>query len=84
MVIFLINWRILPDRSSIDAFTTKWKTQLRIKNAEGLAAEFLSRVKDRSFFNYITWDLSEHADGEYRDHIKSEDFVSYVNVGLAK
>jgi hypothetical protein len=49
MVIFLINWRILPSKS-IDAFLEKWKTQLQVKNADGLAGKFLSRVKDPAFF----------------------------------
>lgn len=82
MVIFLINWRILPDQTSIDAFLHKWKKVLRIRNADGLAGEFLSRVKDESFFNFVTWKLDENSDGEYRKHIRSNDFISYVNVGI--
>jgi hypothetical protein len=82
MVIFLINWRIKPDDSSITAFLSKWKTQLRIKNAEGLFGEFLSQVRDKTFFDFVTWDLREHADGEYRNYIRTDDFISYVNVGI--
>ena len=70
MVIFLINWRILPDDANVEAFFVKWKTVLRIRKAEGLIGEFLSRVKDPSYFGYVTWELDESSD-EYRSHMKS-------------
>jgi hypothetical protein len=81
MVIFLINWRIFPAPENLQAFLLKWKTVLRVKNKDGLIGEFLSRVKDPGFFEYVTWELDESSD-EYKRHIKSEQFVSFVNVGL--
>jgi len=81
MVIFLINWRILPEAQYLEGFLTKWKTVLRVTKREGLIAEFLSRVKSPDYFKYVTWELDESSD-EYARHIKSKEFVSYVNVGL--
>ena len=81
MVIFLINWRIRPDENSLQAFLSKWKTVLRVKNREGLIGEFLSRVRDANYFEYVTWEMGESSE-EYRQHIKSDKFVSFVNVGL--
>ena len=81
MVIFLINWRIFSDSKNMNAFLLKWKTVLRVKNKEGLIGEFLSRVKDKKFFEYVTWELEDSSE-EYKQHIRSEDFVSFVNVGL--
>ena len=79
MVIFLIHWRILPEQ--IDAFLEKWKSGLTVKNRDGLIGEFLSEVKDPSFFENITWELDEISDSD-RSQLRSEQFKSFVNVGL--
>ena len=79
MIIALINWRVLP--SEVGAFLNKWKTGLKLNNAPGLIGEFLSRVEDSSFHEGVTWEM-EGDDKDERSVWRSEDYVSYVNVGI--
>lgn len=79
MIIALINWRILP--SEVDAFLSKWKTELKLKNAPGLIGEFLSKVEDATFHEGVTWEM-EADDKDDRSGWRSQDYVSYVNVGI--
>jgi hypothetical protein len=81
MVIFLINWRILPDHNNVNTFLNKWKTELRIKDAAGLVGEFLSEVKDARFFEFVTWELNE-VTPEDENLAKTIEFRSFVNVGV--
>jgi hypothetical protein len=79
MIIALINWRILPDME--DDFLNTWKTELRLENAAGLIGEFLSRVEDSEFATAVTWEM-EPDDRDIPEEWRSDDYVSYVNVGL--
>lgn len=79
MIIALINWRIIP--SEEPAFLEKWKTGLPLNNADGLIGEFLSKVEDPTFFEGVTW-VMEPDDGDDRTVWRTDDYVSYVNVGL--
>ena len=79
MIIVLINWRILP--SAVDTSLSAWKARLIVGKADGLIGEFLSRVEDASFFQGITWEMeSDERDG--KNGWRSQDYVSYVNVGM--
>ncbi|MPZ33579.1 MAG: hypothetical protein GEV13_21730 [Rhodospirillales bacterium] len=79
MIVALINWRILPNE--VDAFLNKWKTGLKLENAPGLIGEFVSKVNDAAFHEGVTWEM-EADDKDDQSGWRSQDYVSYVNVGI--
>lgn len=79
MIIVLINWRILPSKEN--EFLDNWKTKLRLQGASGLIGEFLSRIEDTQFADAVTWEM-EADDRDDRKVWRSDNYISYVNVGL--
>ena len=79
MIIVLINWRIL--RGSEDKFLHDWQTKFKVNQKPGLIGEFLSEVKDASFYEKITWEIGPGED-ENKKNWRTSSFSSYVNVGF--
>lgn len=79
MIIALINWRILPHFEA--HFLDRWKTGLRLEGQPGLIGEFLSKVEGPSFHEGVTWQM-EADELDDPSAWRSNDFVSYVNIGM--
>jgi hypothetical protein len=71
MFIAAIHWRIKPDQT--EEFLAHWKGGNRVKNRDGLIAEFLSDAIPPKNFPDTTWHLDPESLGNFR---------SYVTVGL--